>query len=72
MDEPQSSIPNANQSNPSGSHDVKVKPATFDGLNDKDYKAHFESDAKINGWSQIKKRPVLSCIIERPNAGCVR
>ena len=54
--EPPTSTLTAVKSNPSGSRNVKVKPATFDGTGSwLDYKAHFDAVAEINGWNQTEK-----------------
>ena len=54
--EPPTSTLTAIESNPSGSRNVKVKPATFDGTGSwLTYKAHFDAVAEINGWNQTEK-----------------
>ena len=43
------------------SHGAKMKPATFDGSGSwRDYKAHFEVCAALNGWSEIEKGMYLA------------
>jgi hypothetical protein len=41
---------------------VKVKPATYDGVNSWiDYKSHFNMVAKVNNWSLEQKGLYLAC-----------
>ena len=53
---PATSTPSVPQTKAHGSNGVKVKPVTFDGTGScKDYRAHFDAVAEINGWNPTEK-----------------
>ena len=55
------STPSVPQTKAHGISGVKVKAATFDGIGSwKDYRAHFDAVAEINGWNPIEKELYLA------------
>ena len=50
------STPKPPQTKAPGGTGIKVKAATFDGTGSwKDYRAHFDAVAELNGWSPVEK-----------------
>ena len=50
------STPKPPQTKAQGGTGIKVKAATFDGTGSwKDYRAHFDAVAELNGWSTVEK-----------------